>query len=302
MLNPAALYRLEPDTDAVDLNAATLIVALDGFMDAGHAQRILTAHLLAELDHTVVATFDADQLFDYRGRRPLMTFTKDRWVDFSDPSLTLYRVIDRDGVPFLMLVGFEPDYQWERFVEAVRQLNQLLGVRLTASMNGIPMAVPHTRPIGRTVHATHDHLKGHQPALFDSIKVPASLTSLLELRLGESGEQAVGFAIHVPHYVSQLDYPAAAIAGLEALSTVTGLSLPIADLQVSATDSLRVITAQVEATDDAREVVSALEAQYDAFVNAADPMALMAKDESTVPTAEELGREFEEFLRSRAGE
>ena len=153
MQDPAELYSFETDTDPRELRASVLLVSLGGFVDAGHTQRLMTEHVLATLEHTVVASFDVDQLVDYRGRRPAMTFDRDRWSSYSDPSLVLYRVIDRDGEPFLVLDGLEPDYQWERVVEAVRQLVQAFGVTLTVSVHGIPMAVPHTRPIGQSAHA-----------------------------------------------------------------------------------------------------------------------------------------------------
>ena len=92
--------------------------------------------------------------------------------------------------PFLLLAGAEPDYQWERMVEAVMELNKALGVDLTVSVHGIPMAVPHTRPLG-------DHRPRHRPAshhpdepAFGTVQVPASWSALLELRLGESGHDA----------------------------------------------------------------------------------------------------------------
>jgi len=146
------------------------------------------------LAHTVVASFDVDQLIDYRGRRPAMMFDRDRWSSYADPSLLLYRVIDADGEPFLILSGPEPDYQWERVVEAIHQLVGTLGVTLTVSVHGIPMAVPHTRPIGRTAHATSPRLIGEHDPLFGALQVPGSASSLLELRLGESGHDALGFA------------------------------------------------------------------------------------------------------------
>lgn len=298
--DPASLYRLEPDTDATLLRASVMIVSLTGFMDAGRTQRLLTRHLLANLEHSVVATFDVDQLLDYRGRRPMMTFDRDHWRDYADPNLVLYRVVDRGGTPFLLLHGVEPDYQWERVVEAVRQLGSFLGVTLTVGINGIPMAVPHTRPIGMTVHATSDRLKGGQEPLFDTVTVPASLAALLELRLGELGEEAVGYAVHVPHYLAQTDFPAGALAGLEALCSITGLHLPRRSLQQAAAASLQAVTEQVAESDEAHRVVAALEQQYDTVAATQQRIALLAGEEARLPTADELGQEFEAYLRSQA--
>ena len=110
MQDPSELYRFETDTDPASARAPVMLVSMGGFIDAGRTQRLLTEHLLAAHDHTVVASFDLDQLLDYRGRRPMMTFERDRWTSYEDPSLLLYRLTDRDGQPFLLLAGSEPDY------------------------------------------------------------------------------------------------------------------------------------------------------------------------------------------------
>jgi hypothetical protein len=299
-LDPSALYRLEADTDASSLRASVLMVSLVGFMDAGNTQRLLTDHLLATLDHTVVATFDVDQLLDYRGRRPVMTFEQDHWSAYADPSLVLYRLIDDKGAPFLLLNGPEPDYQWERVIEAVRRLIRLAGVSLTVSVHGVPMAVPHTRPVGISEHATHPGLRKGHPPVFGTLQVPGSMSALLELRLGEAGEQAMGYAVHVPHYLAQSEFPAGALAGLEALVAATGLAAPDTALRVAAAENLKAIGSEVQQTDEAAQVVAALEQQYDTFVAGRQRRALLVGDETQLPTADELGQEFEAFLRQQA--
>ena len=81
------------------MHASVLVLALGGFVDAGHAQRLLTEHLLETHESRVIASFDVDQLLDYRGRRPPMVFDRDHWESYADPSLLLYRVVDREGCP-----------------------------------------------------------------------------------------------------------------------------------------------------------------------------------------------------------
>lgn len=300
MLDPATLIHVEPGDHVGTLRAPVMIVAFSGFMDAGHCQRVLVDHLLATLDNEIIATLDVDELLDYRGRRPIMTFDRDHFSGYSDPMIALYRVVDDAGQPFLVLTGPEPDYQWERVIEAIRHLQRLFGVTLTVTSHGIPMAVPHTRPVGLSTHATHDHLRGDKEPVFGTVDVPSSLSSLLELRLGESGEQAVGYAVHVPHYLAQADFPAGALAALEAIVAQTGLDLPDAALQIAAADNLQAIEGEVAQAEGAGEVVSALEKQYDAFVAGRQRQALLSGDESQLPTAEELGEEFEAFLRGQS--
>jgi predicted ATP-grasp superfamily ATP-dependent carboligase len=295
--DPGDLYRVSPDTP--ELDDVTMLYYLDGFIDAGGAGRLLTAHLLSTLDHTEVAAFDVDSLIDYRSRRPVMTFAKDHWESYDAPELVISLMHDTEGTPFLLLNGPEPDHDWNSFTAAVLGLTAALRVRLAVGFHGIPMGVPHTRPLGVTAHATRtDLVEGYRP-LVDRLQVPGSAAALLELRMGESGREAIGFAVHVPHYLAQAAYPAAAVTLLESVHRVTGLSLPADALREAAHRTDLEIARQVEGSDEVSEVVRALEQQYDAF--AAGGNGNMADEAENMPTAEELGAQFERFLAEQQG-
>ncbi|SCG71168.1 proteasome assembly chaperone family protein [Micromonospora humi] len=294
MLDPHELYELTDELP--DLGQPVLIQALTGFVDAGSATRLAREQLLTSLDARTIARFDVDQMFDYRSRRPVMTFVEDHWAEYDAPELELHLLHDDDETPFLLLTGPEPDLQWERFVAAVAGLSARLDVRLTVGLNSIPMAVPHTRPSGVTAHATRPELiAGHEPWL-QKVQVPASVGHLLEYRLGEQGRDALGFAAHVPHYVAQTEYPAAAEALLAAVSKGTGLLLPRDGLRTAA-EAIRVeIDRQVAQTEEAATLVQALEEQYDAFARGRGEKNLLANETGPLPTADELGAELERFL------
>jgi predicted ATP-grasp superfamily ATP-dependent carboligase len=295
--DPGDLYRVSPD--APELDDVTMLYYLDGFIDAGGAGRLLTAHLLSTLDHTEVAAFDVDSLIDYRSRRPVMTFAKDHWESYDAPELVISLLHDTEGTPFLLLNGPEPDHDWNSFTASVLGLTAALRVRLAVGFHGIPMGAPHTRPLGVTAHATRtDLVEGYRP-LVDRLQVPGSAAALLELRMGESGREAIGFAVHVPHYLAQAAYPAAAVTLLESVHRVTGLSLPADALREAAHRTDLEIARQVEGSDEVSEVVRALEQQYDAF--AAGGNGNMADEAENMPTAEELGAQFERFLAEQQG-
>ncbi|MFI7606124.1 proteasome assembly chaperone family protein [Micromonospora sp. NPDC049366] len=294
MLDPHELYELTDDLP--DLGQPVLIQALTGFVDAGHASRLAREQLFSSLESRPIATFDVDQVFDYRSRRPVMTFMEDHWESYDAPKLELHLLHDDDETPFLLLTGPEPDLQWERFVAAVAGLAARLDVRVTVGLNSIPMAVPHTRPTGVTAHATRRELiSGYEPWL-QRVQVPGGVGHLLEYRLGEQGRDAIGFAAHVPHYVAQAEYPAAAEVLLASISRSTGLLLPRDGLR-SAAEVVRVeIDRQVAQTEDAAALVQALEEQYDAFARGQGEKSLLAPESGPLPTAEELGAELERFL------
>ncbi|MFI0350537.1 proteasome assembly chaperone family protein [Actinomadura sp. 9N407] len=297
MLNPEDLYEL--DADLPEMAGPVLLHSLDGFVDAGSTGQLVREHLLDALDHRVVARFDVDSLIDYRARRPLMTYDRDHWSSYDAPELVLHLVRDEVGSPFLFLTGPEPDRLWEAFVAAVQSLVKRLGIGLVVGFHGIPMGVPHTRPVGLTSHATRPELIT-RTSWFDKVQVPGSASGLLEYRLGEAGHDALGFAVHVPHYLSQSAYPAAALAALEAVVTATGLVFPTDTLREAAAKTDADIAEQVSGNDEVEKVVRALEQQYDAFAGAADRGGLLAESQD-MPTADELAAQFERFLAEQDG-
>ena len=297
MLDPHGLYELTGDPQ--DLDRPVLIQALTGFVDAGSAVQLAREHLLDTLDAEPLAVFDVDQLLDYRSRRPPMIFVEDHWESYEAPRLAIHLLRDGAGTPLLLLTGPEPDIQWERFIAAVDQVIDRLGVRLTVGLNAIPMAVPHTRPVGVTAHGTRPELLGGRESWLQRVQVPASVGSLLEFRLGERGKDAMGYAAHVPHYLAQTTYPQAAEVLLASVATESGLVLPTDALRVAG-DAVRAeVDKQVADDEQASRLVQSLEAQYDAFLRGRQGTNLLAQT-GPLPTADELGAELERFLAEQS--
>jgi hypothetical protein len=284
------LFEVSPG--APDLGGAVMLHYLDGFIDAGAGGRLLTAHLLGSLEHRAVVTFDVDRLIDYRSRRPAMIFDKDHWESYETPELAIHLAADQSGTPFLLLSGPEPDHEWDLFITALGAAAGRLGVALIAGFHGIPMGVPHTRPLGVTAHGTKAELLAGSRPIVDRLQVPGSVSSLLEYRLGTPARPAVGFAVHVPHYLAQAAYPAAAVTLLECVTRVSGLSLPDGALRDAAHRTDEEISRQVAASEEIAELVQALEQQYDTLTEASAREGMLGD----MPTADELGAQFERFL------
>ncbi|MGI8666722.1 MAG: PAC2 family protein [Jatrophihabitans sp.] len=292
MLEPAELFTLAEPLPA--LERPVLVQAMDGFVDAGNATRLARAHLLDTLESVRVATFDVDQLFDYRGRRPEMLFVTDHWQSFTPPQLAIDAVTDAAGTQFLLLSGPEPDTQWERFVAAMSLLVEQLDVRLLVGLNAIPMGVPHTRPSTVVAHGSPPSLVADYNNWLGTVQVPAAAGHLMEFRLGEAGLDAMGFAVNVPHYLAHLEYPAAASMLLSCVALASELDLPTAALDTAAATTRTDLDAQVAASEQIASVVQALEAQYDEIV-AGRGRGLVAEG-GRLPTADEIGAEFEQYL------
>jgi hypothetical protein len=188
--------------------------------------------------------------------------------------------------------------RWEGFAQAVRSVVEHFHVGLTVGLGAVPMAVPHTRPVMMTNHATSARLLVQENVWRGQIRIPSSAQALLELRMGEWGHDAVGFVAHIPHYVAQIDYPIAAVTMLASVGDATGLRWDVDALRVAGEKKLAEITAQVEESAEVLEVVQGLEQQYDAFhiADRENGSSLPLAEERDLPTGEEIGAEFERFL------
>ncbi|SDL48089.1 Predicted ATP-dependent carboligase, ATP-grasp superfamily [Arthrobacter sp. ov407] len=304
LLDPQTLYiRDDALFSSTELRGLNLVMGFTGFADAGHVVRQITAELLDTLDAQMIAEFDADQLIDYRSRRPQISFVEDHLQDYQAPSLALYRLVDGLGSPFLLLAGFEPDLQWERFARAVVGLVEELDVNLVTWIHSIPMPVPHTRPVGVTVHGNRPELIEGISVWKPTVEVPAAVGHILELRLSEAGRNIAGYVIHVPHYLAEAEYPTAAVAGLEYLGAATSLMLPTDRLREAGRDVGRQIAEQIEASEEVQQVVSRLETRYDEKAEGTVRRSLLADENDQIPNADALGAAVEAYLaRKEPGE
>ena len=292
MLDPRQLYTVHEDVLAgLAGHRPVLVHQLDGFVDAGQAGRLLTANLIEQLDSEVVAVFDHDQLHDYRSRRPAMIFDTNQWRSYADLQLRLLKMTDEQGEVFLLFSGPEPDVQWERLAAAVIGLIEQLDVRLTITLHGIPMAVPHSRPITATAHATDPELVAGLPQLDRPGRGAGELHRAAGVPARPARPQGDGLRR------ARAALPGAGrpsrrrrLALTRQLSQATGLAIPLEPLEEASASNLSDINTEMAQSSEVQELVATLEQQYDA----------MAADTSQqVPSADEIGAEFERFLAER---
>lgn len=290
-----------PELEELSAGDLTMVLALDGFLDAGNAAARAARHLVDLSDGPVVATFEVDELHDYRARRPPMSFVRDHYEGYEAPRLVVRLLRDAGDTPYLLLHGPEPDIRWEGFARAVREVVERFGVSRVVSIGSVPMAVPHTRPIAITPHANRPELLVGTSAWRGELRIPSSAQALLEVRLGEWGHDAQGFVAHVPHYLAQLDYPKAAAVLLENVELAGRLTLDLTVLRSEAEDREAEIARYLASNEEVSDVVQALEQQYDAFERAEQSGENLLAGDEPLPTGEEIGRQVEQFLAGLDG-
>lgn len=300
MADPRDLYSVDDDladeflAGVYDGQGPVLLHVMQGFVDAGGAGHLVGEHLLSHFGARRLVTFDVDQFADYRLRRPTMTFDATGWSGYEEPILAVDLMTDAEGTSFLLLHGPEPDAQWERFIGAVRQLIGRFFVPLTVGVSGIPMEVPHTRPLGVTIHGTRNELLD-VPNWCGSVRLPASVAAVLECRLGQWGHDAIGIAVHVPEYLAQAVFMPAARVGLRQVERMTGLALASSSIDADARRALDTVQSHVDRREDIGRMVRSFEERYDASVRAFGPSPVRI-DSVSLPTADEIGAELEKYL------
>jgi len=287
-----SLVRVQADPRA---QRPVLVHAFAGFLDAGGGGRLAVSHMIDSLESRVIADFDIDHLYDYRGRRPRSTFLSDHYGEIELPELRLHEVTDSQGQGFLVLSGPEPDLGWRSVRDAILDLVTQWDIQLVVGLQGVPFPAPHTRPVQITAHGNDERLiAGRKPWVGD-IEVPGSLAGLLELALTEQSRTSMGLVAHVPHYLAAADYPSAAVRLIEELSATTGVTIPLDELRERAEQADEEIQRQVASDPDNAKVVAALEEQFDGMLAARrdeesedNPIALA--------TGDEIAAQVEQFL------
>ncbi len=270
----------------IELQSPILLVCLDGWVDAG---RVLERTVKAILDgpSVLVASFDADELVNYRSRRPVMHVESGINTGLDWPSIDVLASRDLDGRDVLVLAGLEPDRAWRRFSHAVVSLAQSLGVRMTLTLGAYPAATPHTRDVMLSAIGTTPKLVERVGYLEGKLDVPAGVHAALERACAEAGMPSVGLWAPVPHYAASEPFPAAVSALLRGLEQVADRRFRTDDVAAEAVAVNERLDALVSEDEDRARMVSNLESHADNVARA---------HATEMPTGDQLAAQFEQFL------
>jgi hypothetical protein len=288
----AELYRVFESES--EIKGLPMLAMLSGFTDSGQTISQLSEHLFAHLDNELLVRFSNDELLDYRSRRPLLYFEKDHIDSYEPPVLGLYLVYDEAGSPFLLLEGYEPDFKWDAFAEAVGELVNRFEVSSMTWVHSIPFPIPHTRPVGITVSGNRADLIERFSEWKPQTQVPGNVIHLLEYRLGKTGLTTTGFVLLVPHYLADNEVPAAALSGLELITAATGLVFPTDEIRERATKFVLKVDAQLEENAELAKLVATLEQSYSS--GSGPSRSPIGKPQTAPPSADEIAEELEKYL------
>jgi hypothetical protein len=291
MTVPSSLYLL---TGEPAPPSPVLVVALDGWVDAGLAGATAMTSLLEAVETRSYAVFDSEELLDQRARRPKLKIVDGINEELDWPQVTLSVGTDRLGSGIAMLAGPEPDMRWQSFSDAVAELATALGVRLMVGFGGFPAGAPHTRPVKLAATASNGQLAQQIGFISGSIDVPAGIEAAIERACSNVGIPSVGLWARVPHYVAAMPFPAAAVALLNGLAIVSGLVIDSHLLAEAAEAARKKVDELIAQSSEHQAMVRQLEQQIDELEGT--PAVL---DDRTVPSGDEIAAELERYLRGR---
>lgn len=271
------------------LRRPVLLVALEGFVDAGMVAASAGSFLRHRWQSEPIARFDRDALIDYRARRPTAVVDSGQIRRIEWPDIEVFAAEVDGPHDMVFLLGPEPDMQWMAFSEAVVDLCRRLGVEMAIGLGAYPAASPHTRPVRilKAGNAIADGLVSDADDI-TGYTGPVGAGTALQNALETGGIPAVGLWAEVPHYIAGSPNPAGALAMVQLVAASLGTSVDTTELEAAANHHFEQVSEAVADHPDASEMISALELIYDEGGGA-----------EQLPSGDDLAAEIEKFLRQQ---
>jgi proteasome assembly chaperone (PAC2) family protein len=274
-------------TERPALRDPFLVVHLTGWTDAGLAGQTAAVFLHSRWNARTLGTFDADELLDFRDRRPVVrlasgTIEEVRW---SPIELSLAAPGgERDA---LLLTGPEPDFRWGGFCEQVVDACRELGVGEVFGLGGFPAPAVHTDPVPVVGTSADPELAGRLETVPALVELPAGIQTVLEERLHRAGIQATGLWARVPPYLAGGSHPPAALVLVRTLAGLAGVEVDVTELEAASKDHLE----QVEQAIRERPQIAE-------FIEQIRGLVEQGADDR-VPSGDQIAAELELFLREQ---
>ena len=272
-----------------EVREPVMIVAFEGWSDAGDAASDAVAWLAGAWAAEPFAVVDPEEFYNFTDTRPRVSIDEGgiRKLDWPANVFSAATVpgTDQDVV---FLQGVEPNMRWRTYAGIVDEVVSETGATQMLSIGSFLTDVPHTAPVrvtGTSTDLSLIELHNLTPARYQG---PTGIISVLAERLSARGVPWMSLWATVPHYVGQTASPKAALALVERVGDLLGIDLETGSLQRAAEDYVRQITEVVESDEDVSAYVRRLEEAHD--------RNLMAE---TPPDGEALAAEIQAFLRQR---
>lgn len=282
-----------------------LVVAFEGWNDAGEAATGVVRALRDALDMRVVADVDPEEYFDYQFTRPLISSADSDRRRIVWPGVTLLGpaeptpleelstqrfAVDTPpvGVEELgsvyLLLGSEPSRRWKMFTQELMELVEAERISSVVLLGAMLADVPHTRPISVFASSENRHVRRQLELERSTYEGPVGILSVLAEAAEAAGIPTVSIWASVPHYVHNAPAPKATLALLAKLEEVLGAVIPRGDLDEDSSTWEAGIDALAEDDEEMASYIQQLERARDAV-------------DSPDASGDAIAKEFEKYLR-----
>jgi proteasome assembly chaperone (PAC2) family protein len=276
--------------DPPELRSPTLVAAFLGWNDAASAATTALEAVAVSLDSEVIARIDPEEFFDFQDTRPTVRLTAGQARRIDWPANTLISApaptAERDLV---VLSGTEPSLRWRIFTDLVVGAAERLGVEMVITLGALIADVPHTRPVPITGLASDRELVERLGLSRSKYEGPTGIVGVLHDACRKRNLTSASLWAAVPHYVSAVPNPKAALALLRRLEGLTGVAIEASELEEASERFDDQIDRAVAANPEIEELVQRLEQEQAEAVDLSDD----------VPSGEAIASEFQRFLRQR---
>lgn len=241
-------------TGRPELREPALVLAFEGWNDAGEAASSALRFLLEETAAEPLARLAAEDYFDFTVQRPLVRVDPSGLRQIAWPDLEFFHA--RGHV--VLGVGVEPHLRWRSYCDEVLRLVGETGVRRVVLLGAYLADVLYSRPVGISC-------VGGDPARLEGLAVeatryegPTGIVGVLCHRLLEAGVETVAFWAGLPHYIAVTPNPRGALALVGAASRYLDLPVDTSPLQAQAAEFEQKVSALVAADPELASYVKEL--------------------------------------------
>ena len=131
-----------------ELTDAVVVLAFEGWNDAGEAATGVIDHLLEVWDADWLGELDPEEYYDFQVNRPEASFDDSgaRHIVFPTTRVFLLKP-PHHGRSIVVLRGIEPNNKWRSFSQEILAILRELDATLIVTLGSMLAETPHTRPI-----------------------------------------------------------------------------------------------------------------------------------------------------------
>jgi proteasome assembly chaperone (PAC2) family protein len=278
------------------LRAPALVCAFKGWNDAADAASTALTFVGGALGAERFATIDPEEFYDFQATRPQIRLTEGRARRIDWPAVELYEVrVPRAPRDLVLLAGAEPSMRWRTFVRVIIELSEALGVQMVVTLGALLADVPHSRPISITGLASDPALVERLGLANSSYEGPTGIVGVLHGACQDAGIPSASLWAAVPHYISAVPNPKAALALVRKLEGLVGVAVDATALETASADYDTQVNRAVQSDPEIQAFVERLE-------QAASEAEESGEGLGQLPSGDTLAREFQRFLKQRGND